>query len=113
MSTPEPPPKTKNEILAFISKNTNNFVHDGCSAPILRNLYEKSHLSACLIHDYLYRSDNKLQWSRKAADDAMYEFMLQDGVARTDAWIAFVFVRAAGGFYFQKKKIEKQSPYIL
>ena len=78
------------------------FQSDGCSVPRLlwRLVSPQIHpktLRAAIGHDYIYRV-HLVGWTRAEADKMFYELMVEDGMARFSAWIAYKGVRIFGGY---------------
>ena len=77
------------------------FESDGCSVPeflwdTVSPQLDPRTLRAAIVHDYLYR--NALPgWTRKDADELFYDFMVEDGMSKFKAGIAYYGVRWFGG----------------
>lgn len=76
------------------------FESDGCSVPeflwdSVSPQIDPRTLRAAIVHDYLYR--NALPgWTRKDADELFYDFMVEDGMPKFKAGIAYYGVRWFG-----------------
>ena len=76
------------------------FQSDGCSVPeflwdTVSPQIDPRTLRAAIVHDYLYR--NALPgWTRKEADELFYDFMVEDGMSKFKAGIAYYGVRWFG-----------------
>lgn len=76
------------------------FESDGCSVPeflwdSVSPQLDPRTLRAAIVHDYLYR--NALSgWTRKDADELFYDFMVEDGMSKFKAGIAYYGVRWFG-----------------
>ena len=53
-------------------------------------------LAAAFVHDFLYRT-HPVGWSRKAADEVLLDCMIEDGVYKHRAKLAYWGVRLFGG----------------
>lgn len=77
------------------------FESDGASVPRLfwRLVFpptDTTALRAAVIHDWIYRT-HPAGWTRAAADDLFYDLLIEDGVPRWRAWLAWSGVRLGGG----------------
>lgn len=77
------------------------FESDGCSVPeflwdSVSPQLDPRTLRAAIVHDYLYRNAVP-GWTRKDADELFYDFMVEDGMSKFKAGIAYYGVRWFGG----------------
>ena len=77
------------------------FESDGASVPrffwrIVFPPGEPGALRAAFLHDFIYRT-HPAGWSRAAADELFRELLLDDGVSRFSAGLAYYGVRLFGG----------------
>ncbi len=77
------------------------FKSDGASVPRLfwRIVFppgDQKALRAAFVHDYLYRTHPEY-WDKKTADELFYYMLVNDGVSRFSASLAYWGVRLFGG----------------
>ena len=77
------------------------FESDGASVPrffwrIVFPPGDQKALRAAFLHDYIYRT-HPAGWSRAAADELFRRVLIEDGVSRNSAALAYYGVRLFGG----------------
>ena len=77
------------------------FSSDGASVPrffwrIVFPPGEPGALRAAFLHDFIYRTHPE-GWSRAAADELFRKLLIEDGISRTSASLAYWGVRLFGG----------------
>ena len=76
------------------------FESDGASVPRLfwRLVFptiDPQALRAAIAHDYIYRTQPE-GWEKEDADEMFYDLLIEDGVPKWRAWIAYQAVRLCG-----------------
>lgn len=91
-----------------------DFQYDGASVPrivwtLIGFLPDGIHRPAALIHDYMYENkgiikqgDTTIFYTRKEADQIFHAILKYVGVKSWHARLAYIAVRALGGFYWRK-----------
>lgn len=83
------------------------FSYDGASVPrffwrlIFPPVHPKSRRAA-LFHDFIYRTHPE-GWTKAEADELFYHLLIEDGVPKWRAWLAYQGVKW-GGYYAWKTK---------
>ena len=77
------------------------FESDGASVPrfFWRVVFppgDTKALRAAMLHDYIYRT-HPAGWTKSAADELFRKLLIEDGVSRTSAALAYYGVRFFGG----------------
>ena len=87
------------------------FESDGASVPrvLWRLIFppiDPVALPAAVVHDYIYRHQPE-GWTRSRADALFRRLLIDDGVARWRAWLAWLGVRIGGSWAWERSKFEK------
>ena len=72
------------------------FKSDGASVPrafwrLVFPSSDNSAFRAAFVHDYIYRT-HPLDWTKEDADDLFYDFLVEDGIPKWRAWMAYTAV---------------------
>ena len=86
-----------------------DFIYDGASIPkILWSIttapFTSSVDNAACVHDYIYSKECTLDIDRKAADTILYDILLENGIDKVRATLAFFVVRIFGQFSWKIAK---------
>lgn len=78
------------------------FESDGASVPrmfwrLVFPTIDPKALRAAIAHDYIYRTHPE-GWTKEEADDMFYDLLVEDGVPKWRAWLAYKAVDLFGGW---------------